>query len=72
LVFSLQFLPGEHCFENAFFLLDSKSLRKQIVKDASLVDVRINIDGLQALTNPEFLHFLLRDASGLAFSDNFG
>lgn len=68
----MQFLPGEHCFENAILLLDSESLRKQIVKDASLVDVRINIDGLQALTNPEFLHFLLRDASGPVVGKDFG
>ena len=67
----MQFLPGEHCFEYVFLLLDSKSLRKQIVKDASLVDVRINIDG-SAATNPEFLHFLLRDASGPVVGKYFG
>lgn len=52
-------------------MLDSKSLRKQIVKDASLVDVSINIDG-SAATNPEFLHFLLRDASGPVVGNDFG
>ena len=67
----MQFLPGEHSFEYVFLLLDSKSLRKQIVKDASLVDVRINIDG-SAATNPEFLHFLLRDASGPVVGKDFG
>lgn len=67
----MQFLPGEHRFQYAILLLDSKSLRKQIVEDASLVDVRINIDG-SAATNPEFLHLLLRDASGPVVGKDFG
>ena len=71
LVFFLQFLPGKHCFQYAFLLLDSKSSRKQIVEDASLVDVRINING-SAASNPEFLHFLLRNASGPMVGEDFG
>jgi hypothetical protein len=66
----MQFFPGEHLFQSAFLQFDSEAFWKEIIENAGLVSVGIDIDGSEA-TDADFLHFLLRNASGPVIGEDF-
>jgi len=71
LFFFLHFFSGNHRFQNSILPIKFETLGKEIVENAGLVDVGINIDGSTA-ADANFLHLLLQNASRPVVRKDFG